>query len=88
MRAEDVMASPLEVLSKVCASFGLSASETLSVPSWNGENLKEVYPWGTIRVPTPESNVATARELSVDEIEGVRRLAGPYLEPFGYDKFL
>ncbi len=88
VRAEDVMAAPRESLGKVCASLGLSVPESLSVPSWNGEALREVYPWGTIRVPTPEANEATARELSVEEVEAVRSYAGPYLEPFGYEEFL
>jgi hypothetical protein len=33
-------------------------------PSWNGRKIESVFPWGTIRIPTPEANVATMNELS------------------------
>ncbi len=38
--------------------------------------LDEVYPWGTIRTPTPEANHATAQELSARSRTRSRRAAG------------
>ena len=56
--------------------------------SWNGRALDQVYPWGTIRTPTPEANLATANELDGQEKREVEVRAGRFLEPFGYDHFL
>jgi hypothetical protein len=47
-----------------------------------------VYPWGTIRDPSPRANSATALELSQQERDQVRQLAGPYLETFDYTAFV
>ena len=88
VRAEDVMADPRQTLGDLCAKLGLSFSETLAKPSWNGTPLDEVYPWGTIRTPTPEANLATAHELSEDEREQVRARAWQYLDVLGYAGYL
>jgi len=56
--------------------------------TWNGTELQEVYPWGTIRTPTPEANAATARELNREQTEEIRVRARPYLEAFDYASFI
>jgi len=43
-----------------------------------------VYPWGTIRTPTPEANRATGAELSDAECAAIAARAGHYLTQFGY----
>lgn len=88
VRYEDVVADPQETLGKICSKLGLRASNSLQKPTWNGEALEEVYPWGTIRKASPEANKATAQELSKDEIEAVRIWAQPYLERFDYERFV
>lgn len=88
VRIEDVMNDPLRTLGGVCAKIGVDASETLSTVTWNGEPLKEVFPWGTIRTPTPDANAATARELQPAQIDEIRLRAQPYLEAFGYERFI
>ena len=88
VRAEDVMADSVGTLSKVCEALGLESSETLATPSWNGRSLDQVYPWGTIRTPTPEANLATARELSDDEQAEIAARTWQYLDVFGYRDFL
>jgi hypothetical protein len=50
--------------------------------------MSQVYPWGTIRTPTPEANRATARELSDLELEEVALRTAPYLRVLGYHDFL
>jgi hypothetical protein len=85
---EDIVENPRKTLYSIIKDFGLTDSETLSYPSWNGEKLKEIYPWGTIRTATPASNLAVAKELSKKEIEQVALRTEPYLKEFGYDKFL
>ncbi|MGK7925061.1 MAG: sulfotransferase [Spirulina sp.] len=88
VRAEDVMNDPYNTLGEVCEKLGLTRSDSLKVPSWNGEPLEEVYPWGTIRKATPEVNLATAKELSTEEIEEIRLRTWQYLEVFNYGDFL
>jgi hypothetical protein len=88
VRYEDVIRDPVGWLGSICEKIGLSASDTLSFPTWNGNPLEEVYPWGTIRVPSPAVNRATAEELSPEEKAKIRMWAGPYLEIFDYGGFL
>jgi hypothetical protein len=88
VRAEDVMADSYAALSQVCAKLGLSPAESLKVPSWNGKELEEVYPWGTIRRATPAANIATAQELSEEEKKQIEICAWQYLETFGYGAIL
>jgi Sulfotransferase family len=85
LRTEDVLEG---ALFELCERLGLERPDTLARPSWNGEELTEVYPWGTIRKATSETNRATAEELSAEERDEVRRRAGSYLELLGYDDFL
>ncbi len=88
LRAEDVMRDPAGTLGALLEKLGLAGSDTLATPSWNGTPLDEVYPWGTIRTPTPEANHATAHELSADEQAEVGTRAWQYLEVLGYADFL
>ena len=84
VRAEDIMRDPQNTLGAVCEKLGLETSESLGSPSWNGDPLQEVYPWGTIRTPTPAANLATAQQLTIEQIEEIRLRAQTYLETFDY----
>jgi hypothetical protein len=88
VRAEDVMSDSYETLSKVCGALGLETADSLRTPTWNGSPLEEIYPWGTIRKATPEQNLATAMELSLDEQAEIRTHCCHYLEEFNYQSFL
>jgi hypothetical protein len=89
VRTEDVMADARATLGPVLAKLGLSGdAESLTTPSWNGEPLQQVYPWGTIRTATPEANLATAQELSPAEIEAIRDLTWQYQDVLGYVDFV
>lgn len=89
LRTEDVMADPAGVLGDLCERLGLERDDAaLARPSWNGRPLEQVYPWGTIRIPTPEANRATAAELTADEQAAIARHAWQYLDVFGYGDFL
>lgn len=88
VRAEDVMADSVKALGPVCDALGIERAASLRTPSWNGEPLKEVYPWGTIRKATPEANKATAMELSPAERDEIRARAWQYLDTFDYRSFV
>jgi Sulfotransferase family len=88
VRAEDVMADSVKALGAVCERLGLESAPSLRTPTWNGTELEEVYPWGTIRKATPEANLATAQELSADERDAIRTYAWQYLEVFSYKSFI
>ncbi len=88
VRAEDVMGSPKKTLGALCEKLGLEVSDSLSTPTWNGKELEEVYPWGTIRKATPEANIATGNELSAEEKENIKRLCFQYLDEFDYKDIL
>jgi hypothetical protein len=84
VRYEDIIADPTKVLGTICEKMGLSSDQSLSKPSWNGEALKEVYPWGTVRIPTPEVNIETAKALSKEEIDEIYLRTEMYLDRFDY----
>lgn len=88
LRIEDVIAGPTRRLGDFCRGLGLEATASLSVPTWNGKELEEVYPWGTIRKATPDANRATALELSEEERGEIAAHARPFLEDFDYKNFL
>lgn len=88
VRAEDVMADSHKTLSAVLEKMGLEPNDSLKLPSWNGEELKEVYPWGTIRKATTEANLQTAHELSDEEKMEIELRTWQYLEEFNYKSIL
>lgn len=88
VRAEDVMQNPRATLGAVCRAMGLEEAESLGRPTWNGEPLQEIYPWGTIRSATPEANRKTAAELSPAERDAIRAATWQYLETFDYKGFV
>ena len=88
VRAEDVMADSRKTLGAVCDKLGLETTDSLTKPTWNSEELEEVYPWGTIRKATPEANRATAAELTSQERDEIAVLTAQYLDVFDYKSFL
>ena len=88
VRAEDVMSDSYKTLGAVCGALGLGADESLRKPTWNGTELQEVYPWGTLRKVTPAQNLATAQELSSEEQSMIRSYTWQYLDKFDYKSFL
>jgi hypothetical protein len=88
VRLEDIVADSRAALAPLCAALGIDPrSDSLTYPSWNSRSIEEVYPWGTIRTPTPDANRVTADELSDADKSEVRRLAGPWVDLLGYDAF-
>ncbi|MCC7448052.1 MAG: sulfotransferase [Anaerolineae bacterium] len=88
VRIEDVMADSYKTLGAICEKMGLQPADSLRKPTWNGTELEEVYPWGTLRKVTPEVNRATALELSPKEREAIHAYTWQYLDVFDYRNFL
>ena len=82
-----LVANPKAAMTKLCGQLGLSYSDTCLYPSWNGVKLEQVYPWGTIRVPTPEVNVATMNELTDDQKAQIKALSIVMQRALGYENF-
>lgn len=88
IRTEDILANPVEALSPICQVMGLESEPILGKVTWNGLELDEVYPWGTIRSATSIANLNTANELSVSEKEEIRTRCWQYLDVFKFGDFL
>ena len=88
LRLEDILGDSRTVLGELCCKLGLDVADSLETPSFNGNPLEQVYPWGTIRSATTDANRATAEELSGSERDEVRARAEPYLERLDYKSFL
>lgn len=75
IRYEDLVVQPRGVLNAVARWVGLEefAEDAVIGPSFNRVPLTQVYPWGTIKTPTHEANVATMGELDKDETDAVSR---------------
>jgi hypothetical protein len=88
LRLEDIIAKPAQTLGDLCEELGLRRADTLKTPTWNGNALDTVYPWGTIKKATPEANKATADELSTEEKNEIKQRTWQYLDTFDYTLFL
>jgi hypothetical protein len=62
-------------------------SEKCTYPSFNGVKLEQVYPWGTIRIPTPEANMATANELAAEQKRDMKTETIVMQRLLGYENF-
>jgi hypothetical protein len=87
VRFEDVVGDMKGTTGRLCDRLGIGRSDTCLAPTWNSAAMKEVYPWGTIRVPTPEANVATMNQLSEAEKDEITRLSGVMQRLLGYENF-
>jgi hypothetical protein len=87
VRFEDLVANPKEATTRLCKQLGISWSETCLYPSWNGAKLEEVYPWGTIRIPTPQANVATMNLLTTEEKVRIKSRSIVMQRLLGYENF-
>ncbi len=87
IRYEDIIENPMKAFQKIFQTLNISSSKTVLYPSWNGEKLKQVFPWGTIAVPSSETNLAAARKLSKKEISVIYNYTHLQLSAFNYLKF-
>lgn len=88
VRFEDLVSDRQKTLSKLLSLMNLPMSDRCLSPSFNRIKLDEVYPWGTIRVPTPQVNHETALELTLEERDQLRIETQLMHKMFGYHDFL
>ena len=88
VRFEDLVANPAATMEGLLKRLGLPMSAECLHPSFNGVKLEEVYPWGTIRTPTPEANMATANELSAQQKKEMKTETAVMQRLLGYETFL
>jgi hypothetical protein len=67
LRFEDLVADPKASLGLLLERMGFEWSDACAAPSFNGQRLSDIQPWGTIRKPTTEAHDATKRELLQQE---------------------
>jgi hypothetical protein len=87
VRFEDLVADTRATMGKLLGELGLPMADECLFPSFNRTRLKEVYPWGTIRIPTPEVNIATANEISVESKQVIRTESKVMMSLLGYGDF-
>lgn len=89
VRYEDLIADPKSVMNELCGSLGLEPFAATPAPSFNRVPLPngQVFPWGTIKTPTTEANIATAKELTYKQIEQIHVECGPMIKEWGYEEF-
>lgn len=86
VRFEDIVADTPKAMGALLQRIGLPPSEKCTYPSFNGVRLEQVYPWGTIRIPTPQANLATANELSADQKRAMKTETLQMQRLLDYDK--
>lgn len=86
IKYEDIIKNRKKAFEKILARMKISFKETMSYPSWNSQELEKVYPWGTIKTPTEEINLKTARELSEEEKNNIFSRTKNYIDLLGYNK--
>lgn len=84
LRFEDLVADPRKAMGGLAEGLGIAWDDALLQPSWNGAPMASVYPWGTIRTPTPEANIATMNELSAEQKAALKTITGVMLPHFDY----
>jgi len=86
MRFEDMVADPQKTLTPILEAMGMKWNDACRQPTFNGEPMKSVYPWGTIRTATTAAHNATKDELSDNEKDRLTALTKVmYQQVYGRD---
>jgi hypothetical protein len=88
VKFEDLVADRRGTMSALAGKLGIAWSDSLLEPSWNGKKMDQVYPWGTIRIPTTEANIATMNELDAAQKKAIAGITSVMLPAFGYEKMV
>jgi hypothetical protein len=86
VRFEDLVENPKKFFTSLCKKLDITYDKALEYRSWNGRQLENTVPWGTIQTPTPEANKATMEELSKKEYDDVKKYTQAINSLLGYEK--
>lgn len=85
VRYEDLIGSTEKTLSAIFSFIGNISFEEINLkPTWNGEDLGKLTPWGIVNHKTSASNLNKAKELNEEEIDDVYLRAQLFVDAFGY----
>lgn len=85
LRFEDLVANPKAAMGNLADRLGIGWDDALLAASWNGKKMEQVYPWGTIRTPTTEANIATMNELDAAQKATIKSITSIMLPGFQYE---
>lgn len=67
--AEELFENPKLVMRDLCRNLDITESEKILYPSFNGQPMKEIFPWGTIKSANTFENIKTAEQLSEKQFD-------------------
>jgi len=85
IRYEDLITRKAETLKDLCGKIGLQGDDCLLFPSWNGQQLKEAYPWGTIHEPDLSEQETRIAELGPDRKSKIETISRVFMRELDYD---
>jgi hypothetical protein len=86
MRYEDLIADPEKALAPLCKAVNIQFQESMTYPSWNGENLTgRIYPWGTINNAKTEENMQAIQRLDSKDKQVIQSCSEVMMTVFGYN---
>jgi disulfide oxidoreductase YuzD len=87
LRYEDIIKDPKKIIGNALTKIDKSLSLFKPVISWNRKTLTEVYPWGTIKIPSEKANLEKAQSLTGEEKREIYIRTKFYLNEFGYKNY-
>lgn len=87
-RYEDLISSTYKFMYDISKFLGISFNSSMLSPSFNGNELQSVFPWGTISNPTVEENQKIALTLSSGEKKEILQSCKLLLRELEYESLL
>jgi hypothetical protein len=87
LKYEHLVLKPKSILDDLLSDLRLDPFTSEPRPSFNRKSLETVFPWGTIKHATEEANLATARELTKEQMEAIYMECGLAVEQWSYGPF-
>jgi len=84
VRYENLISKKVETLKRMCRFFGISYSPCLQEPSWNGERLNSVWPFGGIPHPSTAYERSVGKSLPKKIRNSIKRFTLPAGALYGY----
>jgi hypothetical protein len=85
IKFEDLIEDKTKAMHGISEWLEIGYHESMLRFTWNGMELKEVYPWGTIQSPSSEYNLNKIKELNNQEIKEILMLSKPMLDLLKYN---